>query len=147
MKVRTSSRRISSVLLSGLFGLALVASSSTAFAAEQWVTDYVKLVYPLNNGNFIVSFVNPQPICTSTATPQYFNVVVGANGVTADGVKAMLATVLTALAADKQISVAFEAGRFASAAMTGRELSWSRTTLISRGAVFARISAEGFFGS
>jgi hypothetical protein len=98
-----------SALVSGLCGWVLIASAGSAIASEQWVTDNVKYVYPQPDGSFVISFVNPQPICTSTATPQYFTVQAGANGMTADGVKVMFATALTALATDKQIQLAFEA--------------------------------------
>ena len=102
------SRRVGAVL-SVAMGLAAAVVSGNASASEQWVVDNVRSVYPLGDGSFILTFVNAQPICTNTATYPYFWVSPGHNGVTADGTKAMLATALTALAAGKKMSLAFEA--------------------------------------
>jgi hypothetical protein len=46
--------------------------------------------------------------CTNANNPRYLYVSAGENGVSADGVKAMLATSLTALVAGKQIQAAFD---------------------------------------
>jgi hypothetical protein len=89
-------------------GVAAVVVSGSALASEQWVTDNVRTVYPLGDGSFVVTFVNPQPVCANAATYQYFWVSPGHNGVNADGAKAMLATSLSALMAGKKISLAFE---------------------------------------
>jgi hypothetical protein len=102
------SRRTGAVVAMSL-GFAAMGFSGSAVATEQWVVDNVRAVYPLGDGSFIITFVNPQPICTNTATYPYFWVSSGHNGVTAEGVRAMLATSLTALAAGKKMSLAFEA--------------------------------------
>jgi hypothetical protein len=88
--------------------LAALAISGAAGAAEVWHQDYVKTVYPLSNGNFIVTFVNSPAACTNASTPKYFHVGVGSNGVTGDGVKSMLATALLAFASGKRLTVVFE---------------------------------------
>jgi len=105
---KSASRRIGA-LLSVSLGLGAGFVSESANASEQWVVDNVRSVYPLGDGSFIVTFVNPQPICTNTATYPYFWVSPGHNGVNAEGTKAMLATALTALVAGKKVSLAFEA--------------------------------------
>jgi hypothetical protein len=108
MKMRSVKSRRSGALLSVPFGLG-IAMANTANATEQWVTDNVKFVYPQADGSFIISFVNPQPICTSTASPQYFTVQAGHNDMTTDGVKGLMASSLAALIAGKQIQLALEA--------------------------------------
>jgi hypothetical protein len=108
-RIRCANRGVLTRVAAGLVAASLVVFAHPASATEQWVVDNIKYVYPQNDGSFIIAFVNPQPICTSTASPQYFTVQAGANGVNADGVKGMLAAALTALAADKQLQVAFGA--------------------------------------
>jgi hypothetical protein len=46
--------------------------------------------------------------CTSAASPDYYYITVGQNGVTADGLRAMHATALTAFAMERQVSIAFD---------------------------------------
>jgi hypothetical protein len=90
--------------------LALVMGAAAPVdAAEAWHTSSVRFVYPLNNGNFAIGLVTSPPTCTGTASPsKYLHVVVGENGVTSDGVRAMLATALTALSTGMTLSVVFE---------------------------------------
>jgi hypothetical protein len=96
-------------VLRSLSLVALLLGANLASAAEAWYQDNVKWVYPQANGGFIIAFVNSPASCLSTANPKYFHVTVGAFGVTSDGVKAMLASVLMAYAAGKKVNVAFEA--------------------------------------
>jgi formylmethanofuran dehydrogenase subunit E-like metal-binding protein len=91
-----------------LLCVALTTFAGAASATETWVTDYIKSVYPLSDGSFVIIFASSQPVCTNDPTAQYFYVSPGNNGVTADAVKAMLATSLTAYALEKKISLAFE---------------------------------------
>lgn len=86
----------------------LCSMTGTATAAEAWGTGTLLNVYPLSTGNFVITLATDPPGCPATASPKYLYVVAGENGVTADGVKAMLAAALTALATDKVVSVAFE---------------------------------------
>jgi hypothetical protein len=88
--------------------VAMLVMATSASAAEAWYQDNVKWVYPLPNGSFVVAFVNSPAACLNTGNPKYFHVSVGAYRVTSDGVKAMLATALTAFVAGKKVSVAFE---------------------------------------
>jgi hypothetical protein len=88
--------------------VAAVSLSNIAPAAEAWVTSNVKFVYPLGDGNFVLSFVNSPPACTNPGNPKYLYVQAGQNGVNAEGVKAMLATSLSAFLSGKLISAAFD---------------------------------------
>jgi hypothetical protein len=97
--------------LTGLLVGAALAMGITpsASAAEQWAEGYLMHVYPEADGSFIVTFQGTQPAaCTNTANPKYFEVRAGQFGVNADGVKAMLATALTAHAAGKWVQLAFD---------------------------------------
>jgi len=90
-----------------LLGIGSLLAAGSATGAESWGADFVKWVYPLANGSFVVTLNTDPPNCTANS-PKYLRVVAGENGVTADGVKAMLATALAALAAGKQLQVAFD---------------------------------------
>ena len=83
-------------------------SAAQVNAAEGWYQDYIKTIYPLSTGDFVVTFVNSPASCLNTSNPKYFHVEAGKNGVTTDGVKAMLATSLTAYAAGKRLTVVFD---------------------------------------
>lgn len=87
-------------------GIALMAG--TASAAEAWGAGTVRSVYPLASGSFVITLATDPPGCPSASSPKYLYVVAGENGVTADGVKAMLAAALAAMAMDKTIHVAFD---------------------------------------
>jgi|SRR5690349_9323176 len=100
--------RRTNALVAIFIGLGCFASMGSADAAEQWVDEYLQYVYPLNDGNFVLSFQSAPAQCTSAANPKYFHVIAGQNGVTAEGVKAMLAASLTALAAGKRMQVSFD---------------------------------------
>lgn len=88
--------------------VAALGMLAPAFAAENWHQDYVKSVYPLSNGSFVVTFATSPASCTNGSNPKYFYVQAGHNGVTAEGVKAMLAASLMALATGKRLSIAFD---------------------------------------
>jgi hypothetical protein len=108
MKLRDQISRRARVLAILLCGVGGLAGAGSALGAEAWGTDTVKSVYPLANGSFVLTLNTSPPGCPSTSNPKYLYVVAGENGVTADGVKAMLAVALTAAAAGKQLSVAFD---------------------------------------
>jgi hypothetical protein len=79
-----------------------------AHAAEHWISSTIKAVYTQSTGSFILVF-NTQygaPPCNSQ--PQYFYVTVGENGVTAEGVKSLLATSLAAASQHQTVEVAFD---------------------------------------
>jgi hypothetical protein len=85
-----------------------LAVAGTASAVESWHQDHVKWVYPQANGNFILVFNTSPANCPNPGNPKYFYVSLGVNGVTAEGLKAMLATALMAYGSGKMLSVAFE---------------------------------------
>ena len=88
--------------------IAAASFSGMAQAGESWASSNVKTVYPVSNGNFVITFVDSPPGCTNANNPKYLYVAVGHNGVTADGVKAMLSTALAAFLSGKRIQAAFE---------------------------------------
>ena len=91
-------------------GVAIVmaAIGAPASATNLYVQDKVRNVYPLGDGSFVITFVNPQTSCPSGSAPQYFYVTPGQNGVNADGAKSMLATALTAFATGTRITLVFD---------------------------------------
>lgn len=92
------------------FGAACLMSMGlpgVAGAAEVWGTGELRYVYPMANGSFVITLVTDPAACPVSTSPKYLWVSPGENGVTSDGVKAMLATALTALAAGKQLQIAF----------------------------------------
>jgi hypothetical protein len=90
-----------------LIGILLAAGTAETNAAESWYQDNVKTVYPLQSGDFVVTFVNSPAACLNGSNPKYFHVQVGTYGVTIDGARAMLATALTAFIAGKRLTVVF----------------------------------------
>lgn len=91
-----------------LWASVFIVVSAPASAAPAWIQSTVKFVYPLGDGSFVLGFVNDAGTCTSTNSPKYFYVVAGQNGVTADGLKAMLATALTAFSTGSTLSASFD---------------------------------------
>lgn len=91
-----------------IVSIVLLLISSVAHAADSWHTSTLKFVYPLGDGSFVVGFTQNSVYCTNPNNPQYFYVVAGQYGVTADGVKAMLATALVAYTQGSTLSIAFD---------------------------------------
>jgi hypothetical protein len=89
------------------YAVASMLIAVSANGAEQWATSNVKFVYPLADGNFVLALHTDPSGCPASGNPKYLYVTVGQNGVTADGVKAMFATSLTAISTGKQLSIAF----------------------------------------
>jgi hypothetical protein len=94
--------------IAGLAGAALMAVTSTAPAGTQYFQAPVQSVYPQGDGSFIVTFTQNTSLCPNQSSPQYFSVAAGQFGVNSDGVKAMLATALTAYALGKSLSFVFD---------------------------------------
>jgi hypothetical protein len=84
------------------FGLSAIAN------AEAWHTSTIKQVYPLGDGSFVLIMTVDAAACSGTPGSKYHYVRPGVNGVTSDGVRAMLATALTAFALGKTVSMAFD---------------------------------------
>jgi hypothetical protein len=98
--------KVVGLMLGAVISIGVMPSAS---AAEQWVEGYLMHVYPEADGSFILTFQGTQSTaCTNTANPKYYEVRAGQYGVNADGVKAMLATALTAHASGKVIQLAFD---------------------------------------
>jgi hypothetical protein len=89
-------------------GLLLGIGTLSAGAAEVWHTAYVKRIYPTADGSVRLSFVTDHATCTNADSPKVYYITVGQNSVTADGLKAMHATALTAFAMERQVSIAFD---------------------------------------
>lgn len=100
-------RNLRKTLVTACFAIGLASLMSTASAAEAWGAGTITRVYPLANGAFVITLSVDPSGCPNTSSPKYLYVVAGENGVTADGVKAMLATSLAAAAMDKTVHVAF----------------------------------------
>lgn len=87
--------------------VATLASGTAVHAAELWNESPIKMVYPMADGSFALGFEGGLSACTSSGTIRYVHVAPSQNGVTADGAKNMLATVLMALATDRAVAVAY----------------------------------------
>lgn len=89
---------------------ALIATllSSSAIADPTWHTSTIRQVYPLANGDVVLTFMEDSAACASASTPDYFYIRVGLNGVTAEGLKNMLAAALTAASTGKSVSINFD---------------------------------------
>lgn len=81
--------------------------TNVASATEAWQTSTVKWVYPQGDGSFVLVLAADPPSCNITS-PKYLNVVAGQNGMTADGVKNLLAVALTAYVTGSSVAVAFD---------------------------------------
>jgi hypothetical protein len=80
-----------------------------ASAANVWHTSTIQFIYPQANGSVVVGFDLNNASCPNLETPtQYFFMAVGQNGVTADGMKNVLAALMLAFASDKTVSVEFD---------------------------------------
>jgi hypothetical protein len=89
--------------------LACIGLSASAVAnAESWLTSTIKRVYPLGDGSFVLIMTIDAADCAGTPGNKYHYVRPGVYGVTSDGVRAMLATALTAFASGKTVSIAFD---------------------------------------
>ena len=89
-----------------IFALLTIVCSNL-YAAASSVQSTVKSVYPLYDGSFVIILTNDTSTCPAT-TPKYFYVTPGQNMVTVDGVKAMLATALTAYATGSSLALSFD---------------------------------------
>lgn len=98
-------RRIGSVLAT----LCLGAIASVASATEVNLFTHVLRVHPLADGSIVLMMTTDSPSCTSTATPnKHYTIKVGQNGVSADGLRAMQATAMTAVATGYRLTIYFD---------------------------------------
>ena len=77
-------------------------------ATETWHYGKITRVYPLANGAVVFSLDTDAPSCTNTSKPKYFYLQVGQNGVTADGLRNIMATGLAAASQGKNVGVNFD---------------------------------------
>jgi hypothetical protein len=89
-------------------GILMTVLATRVDAVEAWHTSTVRQVYPLAEGAFVLTFATESASCTSASSPKYYYVAAGQNGVTADGLRNMLAVALTAFAMGRPVSIAFE---------------------------------------
>lgn len=95
-------------LLRTILAALLLTACIQAHAAEVWHTAYVTRVYPQPDGSVRLAFSSDHASCTNNSTPKWHFIVVGQNSVTADGLRAMHSIALTALAMERQVSIAFD---------------------------------------
>jgi hypothetical protein len=96
--------KFSCKILLACLGLCVSAISN----AEAVHTSTIKTVYPLANGSFVLIMTEDAPSCGGTPGSKYHYVRPGVFGVTSDGVRAMLASALTAFALGKTVSIVFD---------------------------------------
>jgi len=89
-------------------GLAFFGMTSTARAASVWLEATIAFVYPQADGSLTLAFNEDSPTCLNPASPKYYNVAVGQNGMTADGVRNILSAALWALTAGNRVQVNFD---------------------------------------
>lgn len=81
---------------------------SNCDAVERYHTSTIKWVYPLASGDFMLVFDTETTQCFTSGPPRHYHVIVGQNGITAEGSKRIYAAALTALAARMEVDIAFD---------------------------------------
>jgi hypothetical protein len=84
------------------------AHSNMAISAEIVFTSKIQSVYPLADGNFVLTFNPDSTSCSGTGSPRYHNVTVGQNSINADGSKKIYAAAMLAMAMNKLVWVVFD---------------------------------------
>jgi len=97
-------------VIRAMVALTLLGLAPALHAAEYLHASYLLRVHPLADGTLILMFVTDSTNCPSSASPKEFRVALGQNGMTADGLRAIQATALTALATGARLEVAFDNG-------------------------------------
>lgn len=90
-----------------IMGVLLGTTPLSAHASEYLLTSQVLRVYPQSADTIILSFATDAAQCTSPATPKQQYIAVGQNGATADCLRTMQATAMTALSTGISPKVAF----------------------------------------
>ena len=88
--------------------LLLVSVSHSATAGGTWHSGTIKWVYPLANGDFVITFTNDSPSCPSTSKTKYHYARVGKNSVTKEGIKFLYSAALAAASSGKKININFD---------------------------------------
>ena len=74
--------------------------------AGTWHSDKINRIYPLANGNFILTFVTHPEACTNNS--KYFYVQVGANAMSQEGAEKIYSLALTAATTGQSVRVYFD---------------------------------------
>lgn len=88
-------------------GVSFLLAGHTLAATNVWQSGVLSRVYPQGNGDFVITFKGDSPDCSNASDPKYHYIRNGVNGVSAEGVKAMLSTALAAGMSGKTISINF----------------------------------------
>lgn len=88
--------------------LILCCFAVTNSLAGTWHNSTIKSVYPLADGNFILTLEGDSQQCTSTNSPDYYYVEVGENSITAEGVDIIYSAALTAAVSGKSVDIYFD---------------------------------------
>ena len=76
-------------------------------AADVWHRSTLKAIYPLADGNYILSFTSDAPGCTSTNSPKYHYVFVNENGISEEASKKIYAASLLAYSLGQSVSIVY----------------------------------------
>jgi hypothetical protein len=97
-------------LLQTLMGACVcVVSATNVGATERYHTSTLKSVYPQGNGDFVLVFDTDTTQCAlASGSPKYQYVVVGQNGVNAEGSKKIYAAALSAVITRATVDIAFD---------------------------------------
>ena len=91
-----------------LFLLICFLSTQAYSATYVWESGTLERVYPLSNGDFILTFHEGSPDCTNGSDPKYHYVRKGVAGVTENGLQAMLSVSLSAGISKKKLTISFD---------------------------------------
>ncbi len=81
--------------------------SPFSFSAEQSHTAEIRRIYPIANGDFVLSFKTESEYCTNGSSPKHYYVSVGENSVTQEGSEKMLSVALMAASTGRPITIRY----------------------------------------
>lgn len=87
---------------------ALAIAPLASLAANVTHQAYVTRVMAEADGTVRLSFATEAASCTNPNSPKFYIISVGQQSVTADGLRAMHATALTALTMERRLSIVFD---------------------------------------
>src|SRR5215510_11362615 len=94
--------------IKSLVPLIALALPLAANAVDRVHTSTLKQVYPLANGDFVLTFDTDTSQCLGAGSPKYFYVSVGQASMTAEGSKKLYAAALVALAGRQSVTFVFD---------------------------------------
>jgi hypothetical protein len=92
----------------GLLGSAVLSLTTPVFAASVGHNAHLIRINSLGDGRVVLQFDVDNSACTDTNNPKGYYVAVGQNGVTADGLKNILATAMLTYSQGKMLSFYFD---------------------------------------